>query len=233
MNKFDKIFFSKYLSEWTEILNIIHKHIVVVLNKIILNYFFWAILPSFLYYYSNTIKLYIPFFLLEIFLIWMFIKWLFDIFDRYNDVWILTEDWVVDLDWKLFSSDNVSVKYESIEWLEIVEKWFLDKLLGKADIIIHKIWWWNQFILEDAVSAYKNVEIIDKKLKILKKETEEKSKEFSEQNSEQNFETVLKALTKVVEWYLEDNWYKKDDREEKKALIREIKRKWWVIDLTK
>jgi hypothetical protein len=229
MNKFDKIFFSKYLSEWTEILNIIHKHIVVVLNKIILNYFFWVILPSFLYYYSNTIKLYIPFFLLEIFLIWMFIKWLFDIFDRYNDVWILTEDWVVDLDWKLFSSDSVSVKYESIEWLEIVEKWFLDKLLGKADIIIHKIWWWNQFILEDAVSAYKNVEIIDKKLKILKKETEEKSKEFSEQN----FETVLKALTKVVEWYLEDNWYKKDDREEKKALIREIKRKWWVIDLTK
>jgi len=229
MNKFDKIFFSKYLSEWTEILNIIHKNIIVVLNKITLNYFFWVIIPSFLYYYSNTIKLYIPFFLLEIFLIWMFIKWLFDIFDRYNDVWILTEDWVVDLDWKLFSSDSVSIKYESIEWLEIVEKWFLDKLLGKADIIIHKIWWWNQFILEDAVSPYKNVEIIDKKLKILKKETEEKSKEFSEQN----FETVLKALTKVVEWYLEDNWYKKDDREEKKALIREIKRKWWVIDLTK
>lgn len=234
MNKFDQIFFSKYVSEWTEILTIIHKHIIVIIDKIIMNYFFWVIVPSFLYYYSDTIKSFIPFFVLEFFLIWMFIKWLYDIFDWYNDAWIITEDWVVDLDWKLFSSNSISVKYKSIEWLEIIEKWFLDSLFGKADIIIHKMWWWNKFILENAANAFKDIEIIDAKLKKLK------SKNNGDLNNgdlkkpvEQNFETVLKALTKVVEWYLEDNWYKKDDSEEKNALIKEVKRKWWAIDLTK
>lgn len=228
MNKFDNVFFSKYISKWTKILIIIHKHIIVIIDKIIINYFILVILPVFLYYYSDILKSFIPFFLLEVFLIWMFLKWLYDIFDWYNDVWIVTEDWVVDLDWKLFSSNSVSIKYDSIEWLEIIEKWILDKLLRKADIVIHKIWW-NKFILENAANAFKDIEIIDQKFKKIKEQNNENLNKMTEQN----FETVMKALTKVVEWYLEDNWYKKDDNKDKDELIKKIKRKWWAIDLTK
>lgn len=229
MNKFDQIFFSRHISEWTKILTIIHKHIIVIIDKIIMNYFFWVIVPSFLYYYSDTLKSYIPFFVLEIFLIWMFIKWLYDIFDWYNDAWIVTDDWVVDLDWQIFSSNTVAIKYEWIEWLELIEKWLLDSILWKWDIIIHKVWWWNKFILENAANAFKNIEIVDKRLK------EEKKKHPKEVSKpiEQNFETILKALSWVVEEYLWKSWYKKDDSEERKELIKEVKRKWWAIDLTK
>jgi hypothetical protein len=45
----------------------------------------------------------------------MFIKIIYNVFDWYNDVWILTEDGVTELDWKLFSNNTVSVRYKSIE----------------------------------------------------------------------------------------------------------------------
>lgn len=234
MNKFDELFFSTYVSEWTKITNIIHRHIIVIIDKIILTYFFWAIIPSFLYYFSNTIKALIPFFVLEAFLIWIFIKWLYDILNRYNDVWIVTDDWVIDLERELFSSNSVTVKYSSIEWLEYVEKWILDAILKKWDIVIHKVGWWEEFVLENATDALYNIEMIDKKLKWAKKKSHSnhKKEEITEIPLEQNFDTVMKALSWVVEAYLRDNWYKADDSEEKKALIKEVKKMWWAIDLT-
>lgn len=228
MNKFDEVFFSSYVTNETKLITVLHKHIIVIVDKIIINYFFGVIIPSFLYYYSDTIKSYIPFFIFEIFLIWMFIRGLYTIFDWYNDVWIITEDWVIDLDWKMFNSNSVTVKYAWIEGLEFIEKWFLDALLWKWDIVIHKVGGWNKFILENASNAFENIGIIDKKLKeIKKKHTVEKIEPV-----EQNFETILKALSWVVEWYLENSWYKKNTTEDKKAFIKEIKKKWWAIDLT-
>lgn len=231
MNKFDELFFWQYVSSGTKVITIVHKHIVIIIDTIILNYFFGAILPSFLYYYSDTIKWIVPFFVLEIFLIWMFIKWLYDILDWYNDAWIVTEDGVIDLDWKLFNSNSVTVKYSGIEWLEYVEKWFFDSLLWKWDIIIHKVWGGNKFLLENAASAMKNIEMIDKHLKETKKKIQSHAKNSQEKPIE-NFETVLKALSKVVEWYLHENGYQKDDSEEKEAMIKEIKKMWGAIDLT-
>lgn len=230
MNKFDELFFSWYVTHGTKLVTIVHKHIIVIIDKIIINYFFWVIVPSFLYYYSDTIKSYIPFFVLEIFLLGMFIKWLYDIFDWYNDAWIVTEDWVIDLDWKLFNSNSVAVKYAGIEWLEFIEKGMIDAALWKWDIVIHKVWGGNKFILENAANAMWNIEMIDKRLKETKKKTQSHTKE--EVKEPENFETVLKALSAVVEWYLHNSWYKKDDSEEKKALIKEIKKMWWAIDLT-
>ena len=231
MNKFDQLFFSNYVSEGTKIITIVHKHIIVILDKIIVNYFFWVIIPSFLYYYSDTLKSYIPFFLLEIFLFWMFFKWLYNILDWYNDAWIVTEDGVVDLDWKLFNSNSVAVKYAGIEGLEFIETGFLDALLWKWDIVIHKVWWGNKFLLENATHAMKEIEMIDKRLKENKKKHSQ-WEETAKPPVEQNFDTLLQALSGVVEWYLQNNWYKKDETEEKKAYIKEIKKQWWVIDLT-
>ncbi len=228
MNRFDEIFFSKYVPEW-EMIEIIHRHIIVIIWKIIVTYFFGAILPSFLYYYSDSIKSIIPFFVLEIFIIWIFIKWIYDIFNWYNDVWILTDEWIVDLEWSLWTADSVSIKYEAVEWMQIIETWFIDTILKKWDIIINKIGWWWQFLLEWASYPYESVELIDQMCNEVKKKKKPQHKDFWEQN----FETVLKALTQVVEWYLEWNWYKKDDSEEKKALIKEVKKKWGAIDLTK
>lgn len=229
MNNYDKMFFQKYLPEGIEMKAIIHEHIIVILNKIIINYFFWVILPFFLYYYSDKIKIYIPFFWLEIFLIIMFFKWLYDILDWYNDVWIVTNEWVVNFEWKLFWINTNSVKYESIEWIELIQDWFFDTILWKWNIIIHKIWWEDEdFILHNAFVPYEAINEIEKFSK--ESHTEEEWEE--DWWNHENYEIIVKALSGVVEDYLIKSWYKKDDSEEKEELIKKAKRYKWTIDLS-
>lgn len=250
MNRFDQLFFSKYVAG-SEIIDIAHKHIIIIIDKIILNYFFWVILPTFIYYNSLSIQSFTPFFVLEFFIIWMFIKNIYDIFNWYNDVWIITEDSVVELEWKLFSNNATSVSFWSIEWLEIIQGWIMDTIFWKWDIVIHKIWWENNFTLQNAAHAFSIIEQIDLLQKAEKqkeedaeaqkiaeeeaKQTEEERKnhENNQLTSIQNLETIVKALSNVVETYLWNEWYKKDDSAEKKALIDEIKKQHGTIDLTK
>lgn len=227
MNKFDQAFFKKYVPDGSDMVEIAHKHIIVIIDKIILNYFFWVILPTFIYYNSITVQSFIPFFILEIFIISIFLKNIYDIFNWYNDVWILTNDGVIELDWALFSSNSTSVKYSSIEWLELVQTGFIDTVLGKWDIIIHKIGWENNFLLRDASGAFSVLEKVDQIQKALKQQKQAEKKE----DTPQNFETVLKALSGVVEEYLWKNGYKEDDTEERKQLIEKIKKMNGTIDL--
>lgn len=227
MNKFDQSFFKKYVPEGTDIIDIAHKHIIIIIDKIILNYFFWVILPTFIYYNSLTIQSFIPFFVLEIFIILIFLKNIYDILDWYNDVWIITKNGVTELDWALFSSNSTSVKYSSIEWLELIQTGFIDTILWKGDIVIHKVWGENNFLLRDASHAFHVLEKIDQIQKTIKQQKQDEEKA----SPEQNFETVLKALSWVVEEYLGKSWYKKDDSEEKKQFIEKIKKLDGTIDL--
>lgn len=228
MNRFDQVFFKKYIAKDSIIIDIAHRHIIVILEKIIINYFFWVIFPTFIYYNSLSIQSLIPFFVLEIFILLIFFKNIYDVFDWYNDVWIITQDEVVDLNWEFFSFNSVSVKYASIEGLEIMENWIIDTILGKWDIKIHKIGWENSFILKNASNAYKTLDKIDQILKDIKSKSHKNS--TGEQNK--NFETVIEALSWVVEDYLWRNGYKKDDSIEKKELIEKIKKRNWTIDLS-
>lgn len=228
MNKFDQKFFSTYLPEWEKIIEVAHKHFIIIFDKIIINYFFWVILPTFLYYNSELLQSFIPFFVLEIFIIWVFIKNIYDIFDWYNDVWIITNEWVVELEWRIFSSSSTSIKYSNVEWLELIQTWFIDTILWKWDIVILKIWWWDPFILKWATKAFSTLELIDK----YEKTHKDHNHHDDEEPQEQNFDTVLKALSHVVEWYLQNNWYKKDDSEERKKIIETIKKKEGTIDLS-
>jgi len=243
MNKFDIIFFKQFVPSWVKIKNIVHEHIIVIINKIITNYFFFVILPSFFYYYSDTFKSIIPFFVLEIFLLGVFLKTMYDVFDWYNDVWIVTEDGITELDWYLFSNNTVSIKYRNVEWLELVQNWIIDSILWKWDLVIHKIWW-EKFVLYNASNVYEVVNQIDKISKNKKPREKKDDKSwnndeiFEEENSEtkkqenpKNEDVIIKALSKVVKNYLEENWYEKNKKEDEK--IKEIAKKTWTINLSK
>jgi hypothetical protein len=93
MNKFDRTFFKKYIPEWNEIVWIVHEHFLVILDNIIITLSFWALFPAFLYRESEILNNNIPFLYLEIWLFIVFIKVLYNIFDRYNDVFIITDSW--------------------------------------------------------------------------------------------------------------------------------------------
>jgi hypothetical protein len=52
---------------------------------------------------------------LEIYLFIIYIKIIYDIFDWYNDVWIITDSGVVDLDWSIFKTKMSTIDFDNIE----------------------------------------------------------------------------------------------------------------------
>jgi hypothetical protein len=86
MNKFESTFFKKYIPEWHNIKWILHIHFIEIFAQIFLWLSMWAIIPSFIYFYSELIQKEIPFYFLETLLIIIFIKTIYEVFNWYNDV---------------------------------------------------------------------------------------------------------------------------------------------------
>lgn len=219
MNKFDINFFSKYIPEWQELIKIIHTHPVNIINSLIVKLALFAILPSVFYYYSLSIQTIIPFYILEIFLIIVFIKTIYDIFNWYNDVWIITDCSVIWLERSIFKASSDSIEYGSIEWVWVEQNWIIDKILSKWDLIIHKMWD-DSFVLNNAINPYKAVDIIEW---IINQEEEDVETD--------KFDMIMDALSWVVWNYLE-KWKEKNKKQEiLEEKIKEIESKLWTIDL--
>jgi len=201
MNNFEKKFFNKYISEWLSVKWIIHEHWIKIVDNIFLWMGLFVFVPTFLMYNSVFFQENISFIYFEIYLFIIFLKLIYDIFDWYNDVWIITEEWVVDLDWSLLKVNSVSVKYESIEWIWVEQDWIWDKILNKWDVVIHKVWS-DEFRLVDAKVPYVALNEIEriswelKQAEEVKKSQEEKTK----------FELIMDALWWVVNEYLDEKW---------------------------
>ena len=211
-------FFEKYIPEWQHIEWIIHEHVFVVLNKFILWITFGAFIPSFLYYNSQKFQELVPFYWLESLLILVFIKIFYDIFNWYNDVWIITDDAIYDLDWSLLKTKIESVRHESIEGIEIDKNRIWDTLFNKWDIVIHKFGE-ETLIIENAFSPYKAVDEIEK---YIYAEPEEK---------EDRFELIMNTLGDVVEDYLDRKWVKDPYREWKNRDNDEPRADDYTIDI--
>ena len=192
MNTFEEKFFKKYVPEWQEMKDIIHSHPLNIIWLLFIWTFLWAFLPSFMYYFSEWIRNIIPFYFMEAYLYIIYIKIIYNIFDRYNDVWIITDRWVTELDWKLLKIKMQTLEYEDIEWMEVIESWPLDKILKKWSLIIHKIWD-ESFSMNNAISPYKWLDIIEK----LKNETN------NDEYEERKLELIMNTLSWVMEEYLD------------------------------
>lgn len=219
MNKFEESFFQKYIPEWQEIKWIIHIHFIDIFAKIFLWLSMWAIIPSFLYFYSDRIKELIPFYYLEWLLIFVFIKVIYDIFDWYNDVWIVTDWWVISLERSLFKVKSNSIDFEKMEWVEVDQDWIIDKIFKKWTLIIHKFWD-DSISLENTINPFKAVDLI-----------EEVSNYEEEDIPDDKFDVIMDALGWVVENYLDKKWQKTEKQEKIEEAIWKVKIKDWTIDL--
>ncbi|MDD3646564.1 MAG: hypothetical protein PHH06_04095 [Candidatus Gracilibacteria bacterium] len=224
MNKFESKFFDKYIPEGHTIKTIIHEHWIKIVNSLVLSFGMAVFVPTMVYYYSGRIQELVPFYAFEIYLIVIFFKILYDIFDWYNDVWIVTDKGVVDLDWALFKTNMKTVNYENIEGVEVEQNSIWDKILRKGNLVIHKIGD-DVFMLEDARIPYKALNEIEK--------TREEIKELGE-DEEDKFDMVMDTLSGVVKEYLGKNGFPRrgesadDFREE---LLEKSKSKSGTIDL--
>lgn len=227
MNKFDQKFFAKYIPEWQKLKGIVHEHFIVIVWQLFKWILIWVLIPSFLLYYFTSLITIIPFVFFEAWLLIVYLKLMYDIFNRYNDVWIITTHWVIDLDWELFWADTVSVKFTSIEWVEVEQDWIIDTILWKWNLIIHKIWSDN-FMLSSANKPYDAVNEIEQ----LSQKYWEPEYDNEGSNNSENFDVVMEALSWVVWEYLEKKWLKEKVDEEKEYLIEEYREKKWTIDLS-
>jgi hypothetical protein len=221
MNKFELTFFEKYIAEWQEIKWIIHTHFIDIFSQLFLWLSMWAIFPSFLYFYSVRIKELIPFYFLEWLLIVIFIKIIYDIFDWYNDAWIITNTWIVQLQRALFKTDTESVDFDKIEWIEVEQNWIIDKLFKKWDLIIHKFWD-DTLVLENAINPYLGVDLI-----------ENISNEAAMEANlhDDKFDIIMDALWWVIENYLDRKMTKTEKQEELDRIIEKVEKSKWTIDL--
>lgn len=221
MNKYEQIFFSKYITEWSEVKYIVHEHIIVILNKLLLTLILLVFIPLFFYYESVRLQSLISFKIIEIYLIIIYIKIIYDIFNWYNDAWIVTDISVIDFKWALFRIKVNTIPFESIEWIEVDQNWIIDKLLAKWTLRIHKMW-------EETVTL-KEAKIPFEALDEIQKMKEEKESWSWNSQEKDKFELVLEALSWVVNEYLSHNWIKRNISEEEE--LEEVLEKEWTLDL--
>ncbi|EKE26481.1 MAG: hypothetical protein ACD_4C00269G0001 [uncultured bacterium (gcode 4)] len=224
INYFDEIFFQKYINSEDEALDICHKHVTGIIDTIILWLFFWVLIPSFFYHYNSFhIQEIVEFIYFEAYLFVIYIFLLYQIFDWYNDVWIITEKWIIDLDWQFFKTNIVYIGYEDIKWIELKQSTMWDWFLNKWNIIIHLEWENSDFILEDAKSPQQIVWyiqwVIEDKVKAEEKEDID------------SFETLISALKKVVKENMKIEREEVEEIDETQKEIEIIKKRKGTIDL--
>ena len=223
MNSFDKNFFKKFIPENQKLVHIIHIHPIVIFKRLLVQILLLVLLPVFAFHISPTINSFVPFIYFEIYLFLIYAKIIYDIFDWYNDVWIITDSSVVALDWTLLKTKTESVGFDNIEWLWVEINWIFDKLLRKWDLVIHKIWD-EEFILQDSENPYKAINIIEDLSDWAVKD---------DSFSNEKFNQLIDALN----WVMWTNISKQNDyvdlaREKaKKEALKQAENSEWVIDL--
>jgi len=193
MNTFELNFFKKYVPEWQEMCAILHQHWTKILSRLIILLTLWVLIPVLFYYSSFTLRSIIPFYFLEWYLYLIYLKIVYDIFDRYNDVWIITDQAVVDLDRSLFRTKLMTLTFDNIEWMEVEQSWIIDKVLKKGDFVLHKVWE-ESFVLYDCIRPFDALNEMERIQNEQLENTEEKW---------EHFDVIMDALGSVVENYLE------------------------------
>lgn len=231
MNKFDQDFFKKYIPEGQEMMHIIHIHPISIIKSLIVQLSLFIALPLYFYYFSNTIQTQIPFKFLEIYLFLIFFKLIYDILNWYTDVWILTNNSIIALDWSFLKAKTESINFDKIEWIWVEEYWFLDKILKKWDLIIEKAWE-EQFVLTEALKPYKAIDLIENA-------SSPAEESWPSTNiTDERFEQLLEAISWAV-WEHVNNKninsntmsYKNKKDEIKKEVIKRAENTEWTIDL--
>ena len=226
MNKFEQDFLKKYIPEGQEAFHVIHTHPIVVIRNLIVQIILLLVLPIWFFYFSKTLHKQIPFFYFEIYIFLVFLKIIYDIFNWYNDVWIVTNTSVVALNWTFFKVKTESKTFENIEWVWVDEDWILDKLMRKWDVIIHKAWE-EELVLENAISPYKAIDAIE--------EASTANADDWGNITEERFNLLLEALSWAVWehlWKKEITWTYNEKKEKlKKEILEKAEHTEWTIDL--
>lgn len=118
-------------------IEVFHRHFLVILEDIFLWIFFGVLLPGFLYYYNVFgIQLGVSTLMFSLYLLLIYAIVMYKVFDWYADVWIATESTIIDVKWKWFTSNLLYIAYDKIEGIEVRTRSWLTALAGMSDVVI-------------------------------------------------------------------------------------------------
>ncbi|MFZ3232627.1 MAG: PH domain-containing protein [Patescibacteria group bacterium] len=235
MNKFDELFFSKYVTEESELLFVCHRHVTLIIDRIFLILFFGLFLPSFFYFNDSfTLRELVPFSYFEGYLAAVYLYLLYSVFDWYNDVWLLTDQGIVDLDWNVFAGNVTYVSYHSIHGVEIKRDSIFDSLLGKGDISIHLQDETEEFELREAANPDEIAEYVQGAVADLKSHSGGHEESDEVPDDREPFQVLLDTLTEMVKDHLAKKGPVESPEERKMAeeILKQAKRRTSTIDLS-
>jgi uncharacterized membrane protein YdbT with pleckstrin-like domain len=131
----------RYLPPGDEIRAIFHRHFIIAFPNIL----FWLVVPiglvSFgVYHWFFPGILTSPFlWLFEAYLFMMFFIMLHKILDWYCDVWIITDNGIIDVRWSIFMQDTTFMEFHDISGIQAYQGSIFDKLFNIGDITLHKM----------------------------------------------------------------------------------------------
>lgn len=234
MNKFDELFFSKYVSEGAELLFVCHRHVTLVIDRIFLILFFGVFLPSFFYFNDSfALRDLVPFTYFEGYLVATYLYLLYTVFDWYNDVWIITDRGIIDLDWNVFAGNVTYVDYHSIHGVEIRRDSIFDSLLGKGDVAIHLEDESEEFQLAEASHPDDIAEYVQNAVAEARGRNDHGHEE-SVQDDREPFQVLLETLTEMVKDHLSQKGVSETAEERRMAeeILKQAKRRTSTIDLS-
>ncbi len=146
MNRLSTYLFSRYIDEGEEIIDVAHKHLLVLKLDAAKSIFFGLIMPAFL---LVLFPAYLVF--LIIWLIGGLVAMAYHFYDWYYDAWILTDHGVVDVQRNgLFDFTSTRIDYHMIEGISYTIRGVLQTIFSFGDITIDKLGTNTQVILHKA-----------------------------------------------------------------------------------
>jgi len=158
MNKIENFFIKKDLDKEEQVFHVIHKHWIEFIWPTLKWSILWILIPFFL------VWLYPEYF--EYIFIWfafVAIMAIYDFFDWYMDVLILTDMWIIHSEWNwFFESKSSRMEYESIEDISFEHIWFFSSVFEYWDLHIERPSW--EICFEHAADPKKaELKILDAK----------------------------------------------------------------------
>ena len=196
MNNFDSLFFRAYIGADQEIKNVFHRHFFVIIEDVLLWLFFGLFIPAFLYGQDIFgLRSSIPVWYSYAYMIGLYVIIMYKLFDWYVDVWIATENTIVDMRWHWFSATLLYIPYDKVEGIEIRTRSWWAALLGMSDAVI-KLSGGDQFTLYSARNPNAIIAFIQEHSK------KAHGHHGETEDDREPFDILVDTLSGVVKWHL-------------------------------
>lgn len=147
--------FKTYLAEGEKIQFVIHKHIFLEAKNFSRVFFFGIFIPLFVWWLFPQIMLFA--------VAWLAIgtiRFVYEFFDWYYDVWLVTNASIIEILWKgFFDKSSSRIEYHTIQGIGYEVKGFLPTLFNYGIIALEK-YTGNPSVFSGAVNPKKKAEIL-------------------------------------------------------------------------